>query len=242
MRPIVVACEDDAHARTYAAALVAAGAPGERIQVFTPDAPPADAPATAANAAGVLLCGGPDVDPARYGEATVPGAGVEVVDALDLLDLGLLDGARAARVPVLGVCRGLQVIDVHCGGSLWQDLPSQRPGAVPHAFPRPWPRDHRAHEVTVLEEARGLELGELLGRGPVVVNSRHHQGIHRLGHGLAAVATSPDGLVEAIAGTDPSWWIEAVQWHPENMIADPVHLALFARFLAVALAAPAGER
>jgi putative glutamine amidotransferase len=174
----------------------------------------------------VVLCGGPDLEPWRYGEAPAAGARLDLLPALDALELDALAGAREAAVPVWAVCRGLQVVNVFLGGTLWQDLPSQRPGATPHRLDLS--PTAIAHPVAVAAPATGL--GALLGPDGPPVNSRHHQGIKGLAPALTAVAVAPDGLVEAVAGADPGWWVEAVQWHPENLLDRPVQLALWRRF------------
>ena len=202
----------------------------------------------AADAAGLVLCGGDDVDPRRYGEEPLAGAGVEVAPRRDELELALLDAARARRLPVWGICRGFQVINVFFGGSLWQDLPLQRPGAPAVEHDLGSPPDRLAHTVRVL--APDAPLGErLAAAGPAPrVNSRHHQGVRRLGAGLLAVAAAADGLIEAAVWTDGAgggggaggWWVRGVEWHPENLLALPEQLALWRDF-AAAVASSAGR-
>jgi len=130
-------------------------------------------------------------------------------------------------MPVWGVCRGLQVLNVFLGGSLWQDLPSQRPGEIAHSVSEP--KDHLAHTVTVLEP--GKPLGEVLARETARVNSRHHQAIKRLADGLVPIAESPDGLIEAVILDRPDWWVRGVQWHPENLVALAQQRALWEDFV-----------
>jgi putative glutamine amidotransferase len=116
------------------------------------------------------------------------------------------------RKPFLGLCRGLQVLNVATGGSLWQDLTAERPESIKHDyFPNEgWERDHLAHGVDVL---RGSLLGDAMGRTASRVNSMHHQGIKELGYGLTATAWADDGLVEA--AEIPGQYAVGVQWHPE---------------------------
>ncbi|HET9229034.1 MAG TPA: gamma-glutamyl-gamma-aminobutyrate hydrolase family protein, partial [Thermoanaerobaculia bacterium] len=112
-------------------------------------------------------------------------------------------------------------------GSLWQDLPSQRPEGLEHSIDDP--KDHLAHVVQVLEP--GMPLGEVLARETAWVNSRHHQAVKKLAEGLVPVAESPDGLIEAFVLDRPDWWVRGVQWHPENLVALPQHRALWEDFV-----------
>jgi len=183
-------------------------------------------------AEGVVLTGGNDVDPHLYGQEPLPDAHLDTsFPERDRMELALVGAARARRVPVLAICRGLQVVNVALGGTLWQDLPSQA-GVDVHdrATAEKWPLDRRAHPV----EAVGPEvaLRSWLGDEPVEVNSRHHQAVRQPGRGLVTSAIARDGVVEAMASEDPAWWMWGVQWHPENLIEDPRQLALFTTFLA----------
>jgi len=186
---------------------------------------PEEARTLASQASGLVLCGGVDVEPERYGEEKLNDT-VEVFPKRDAMEWALLEGAREARVPVWGVCRGLQVLNVFLGGSLWQDLPSQRPGEIEHSIVEP--KDHLAHTVQVLEPGR--PLGEVLARETARVNSRHHQAIKRLAEGLVPVAESPDGLIGAVLLDHPDWWVRGVQWHPENLVALAQQRALWEDF------------
>jgi putative glutamine amidotransferase len=225
---ILVATASDERAAPYGEALRAVGVPAERIRFVTPDGMSPDETRTlAAGAAGLVLCGGVDVAPSLYGEEVLPNGEVEVFPERDAMEWALMEGAREARVPVWGVCRGIQVLNVFLGGSLWQDLPSQLPGPVPHSVVEP--RDALVHTVRVTAPDR--PLGRVLARETPHVNSRHHQAIKRLAEGLVPVAESPDGLIEAVVLEDGSdWWVHAVQWHPENLIAMAQHRALWADF------------
>jgi putative glutamine amidotransferase len=222
-KTILLTTGAEENAQPYIEALRAVGVPGERLLILTPEAR-GKAAALVADAAGLVLCGGADVDPARYGEAPRPDAGLELAVERDELEWELLGAARDARLPVWGVCRGLQVLNVFLGGSLWQDLPTQLPGLGAHAVPEP--KDALAHVVHAT--AKPTRLGALLSREPALVNSRHHQALKRLAPSLVPAALSPDGLVEAAempaihggAGGDRGgWWVRGVQWHPENLIA-----------------------
>lgn len=217
----------------YGEALQAAGAPADGFRYVTPDSvTPEEARTLAAQASGLVLCGGVDVAPERYGE-TVLNDTVEVNPERDAMEWALLEGARDARVPVWGICRGIQMINIFLGGSLWQDLPAQRPGDVEHSISEP--KDHIAHTVKVLRP--DMPLGEILARETPRVNSRHHQAVKRLADGLVPVAESPDGLIEAVVLNQrldrPDWWVRAVQWHPENLVAMAQHRALWNDFVKV---------
>ena len=167
--------------------------------------------------AGLVLTGGADVDPARYG--AVPHAKLEPVDpARDALEVALIQAARLRRLPVLAICRGIQILNVAFGGTLYQDLGTERPSDIDHED------EHGHHGVRV--ELRSL-LGRTIGTARRSVNSRHHQAVRDLAPGLVATAWADDGLVEAVEPADGSGpWMLAVQWHPE----DEVEEALFAGF------------
>ncbi|HSG39034.1 MAG TPA: gamma-glutamyl-gamma-aminobutyrate hydrolase family protein [Thermoanaerobaculia bacterium] len=211
---ILVSTSTDERASPYVEALRAVGVPEESIQVVTPFTG-GSARGWAAKATGLVLCGGVDVDPERYGEEPLPHARVEVAIERDELEWALLDGARENRTPVWGVCRGIQVLNVYLGGSLWQDLPTQLPSQVDHS--QSDTPDVLAHTVRVTEPDR--PLGERLTRDVPLVNSRHHQAVKQLAEGLVPVAFSPDGLIEAAVLDREDWWVRGVQWHPENLIA-----------------------
>jgi len=247
---IIVTASFEEKAEPYVEALKAVGVPSGSIRVILPGDLPREGlrglRELAAGAAGLVLAGGADVDPARYGEAPLPGGDVEPLPERDAVEWELLEGARAARRPVWGVCRGLQVINVFLGGSLWQDIPSQLPGLGGHEVPQPL--DALAHPVQVaLPLAERSGLARRLGNEPVKVNSRHHQAARGLGRGLEVVATAPDGLIEAVELVEPAegdsgWWLRAVQWHPENLVALPEHRALWRDFVEAAGAAETARR
>ena len=224
---IVVASDLHQPNPRYLAALVAAGALPDRLELVVPGDP------LPARFDGLLLAGGADVAPSRYGEDVLH-RDVEVREERDALDLALLERALSCRVPVLGICRGLQVLNVAFGGTLWQDLPSQRDRGIRHAYDREdgFAPDLLAHTVRSVPGTDAGPLRETLaGEAPLGVNSRHHQAVKALAPGLVAVAESPDGLVEALIGPEGPY-LAAVQWHPEDLVHDPLHLALFRGFLA----------
>jgi putative glutamine amidotransferase len=159
---------------------------------------------------GVLFTGGGDLNPRTYGGKSHPDL-EEVDDDRDRVELFLLHRALEDGVPFLGICRGIQVINVGLGGSLYADIPSQYPGAIKHDFHSDWPRDYLAHDVQVQP---GSHLRRILGESRLQVNSLHHQGIRRLAPGLLATAHAPDELIEAVELSDHPFGL-AVQWHPE---------------------------
>lgn len=233
--PILVSTSTDERAGPYIEALRAVGVPDEQIQVVTPfsEIPFRD---LTAHARGLVLCGGVDVAPERYGEETLPHARVEVAPERDELEWSLLDMARERKLPVWGVCRGIQVLNVYLGGSLWQDLPTQNPSLVDHSQSET--PDILAHTVQVVEPER--PLGERLTRDVPLVNSRHHQAIKALAPGFVPVALSPDGLVEAGILERDDWWVRGVQWHPENLVSLAQHRILWIDFVrAAGIEAPA---
>ena len=176
---------------------------------------------------GLLLPGGQDVDPALYGEAPRPGYG-ELCPARDRMEALLLDAAFRLDKPVLGICRGLQFLNVHTGGTLYQDLPGEHPG-LDHRMERPYNRP--AHRVTIAHDS---PLYEIVGGSSYEVNSCHHQAVKELSPRLRAAAVSEDGLIEA-AWMPDKHFILGVQWHPEFIYReDPKSLQLFAAFVKAA--------
>lgn len=181
--------------------------------LVTPAHDPEHVTALVAACAGLVLSGGEDVDPGRYGEAPIPEL-EEVSAERDAMEWGALDAATAVGCPVLGICRGMQVLNVYFGGSLYQDLPSQL-GGGDHNQSAPWGEHH--HEVRCVEGSRlHAALGDL---EPIRVNSYHHQGVKELAPGLVATAHADDGLVEGVESADHEW-VVGVQWHPERQEAE----------------------
>lgn len=161
---------------------------------------------------GILIPGGVDVDPEHFGETPHEKLG-RTDPARDRTELQLARWSVEDRKPLLGLCRGLQVLNVALGGSLWQDLEHQVPHAIKHDyFPtHGFDRDYLAHEVVLL---RGSRLQGLMERDRIPVNSMHHQGLKLLAPSLAASAVAPDGLIEAVELPGDHFCI-GVQWHPE---------------------------
>ena len=162
---------------------------------------------------GLVLTGGADVNPARYGAKPHPRLG-EISDFRDEWELALLRAARMANVPVLAICRGAQILNVALGGSLIQDLPSQRPSDINHDPDKP--RNTRSHAVELPAETR---LARAIGLTTFEVNSVHHQAIDRVADDLRVVAVAPDGVIEGVESpADSNWWCVGVQWHPEDLV------------------------
>jgi putative glutamine amidotransferase len=179
---------------------------------------------------GLLLTGGVDIDPSQYGEPRHEQCDRSDPDR-DWTEMTLIRWALCDGRPILGVCRGIQALNVACGGSLYQHVPEQHPSAIKHDYFPAAPdyrRDYLAHAVRVRPDSH---LAHLLGSEQVQVNSMHHQGIKQLAPGLAATAFAPDGLIEGIEALDRPFVI-GVQWHPEEL-ADrhPPHRRLFASFV-----------
>lgn len=184
---------------------------------------------------GVFLTGGVDVDPSRYGESKHPKCGNTDPDR-DAIELLLLEHARATDKPLLAVCRGIQILNVACGGTLYQDVADQVPAALKHDyFPTPArpSRSYLAHDITVAADSR---LGHLLGESVVPVNSMHHQAIKDLAPNLRPTAFAPDGIIEAVEATSTQF-VVAVQWHPEELAdSQPGMKRLFTEFVAASAA------
>ena len=164
---------------------------------------------------GLLLPGGPDLSPDLYGE--VPHQKLGRVDgALDRTELALTRWAVAAGRPLLAICRGIQVLNVALGGTLYQDIASQLPDALEHHRfrSRGYPPDDQAHSVQVKPHSR---LAAALGTNAVTTNSRHHQAIKAVASELTAVAHTSDGLIEG-AEISTVRFVVGVQWHPENLV------------------------
>lgn len=178
---------------------------------------------------GILFTGGGDIDPAFYGAAPHPKVGDVDLDR-DGVELYLLEKAVSQEVPFLGICRGLQLINVGLGGTLYADITAQRAGSLRHDYYPDYPRNYLAHPVDVRTESR---LAGILGNSQVEVNSLHHQGIDRLAPGLEQVASAPDGMVEAVELPDHPFGL-AVQWHPEWLGAHAPMRALFEAFVQAA--------
>jgi putative glutamine amidotransferase len=177
---------------------------------------------------GVLLPGSDsDVDPARYGREPHQALG-SVHPIKDETDLLLLEEAEQRGIPLLAICFGMQILNVHRGGTLIQDIPAQWPDAIKHD--QGIPRDRLSHRVRFLEASL---LAALANSGSAPVNSHHHQAIDTVGRDLVATAWSADGVVEALEDPRPGRFVVGVQWHPEyGWRNDGFSQALFSRFMA----------
>ena len=184
--------------------------------VVPPLADPDHAEAVLDAVAGLVLTGGEDVDPARYGARPHPRLGAVHAER-DAAEVALVRAARARGTPTLAICRGIQLLNVALGGTLVQDLPSERRDALAHDPPGRG-RGERTHDVEVAE---GSALAGALGATRLAVNSVHHQAVDRPAEGLRVVARAPDGVVEGMEGAPGGRWpVLAVQWHPEELVDD----------------------
>jgi len=181
---------------------------------------------------GLLLTGGGDVDPAKYGET--PHATLSPAEpGRDDFELGLVTLARERGIPVLAICRGIQVLNVACGGTLVQDIPSQVPGALSHQFQVPPHQPMEpAHEVWIDKDSQLFRLmrERLSDTDACEVNSRHHQAIRQVAPGFIVSATAPDGVIEGIEDPKAPFCL-GVQWHPENFFRTGEFRPLFEGFL-----------
>jgi putative glutamine amidotransferase len=210
----------------YVQALTLAGA----LPVMLPlGAPDYDLEELLTRLDGLLLTGGGDVAPERYGSRAHPLVS-EVDQDRDRVEIQLIQSALERELPVLGICRGLQVMNVTLGGSLYEDLQDQRPNTHNHQFFPEHPRSYQAHLVTI---ENGSHLQLILSTQSAQVNSFHHQGIRRLARGTRATAFAPDGVIEGLELEAYPFGL-AVQWHPEWLPDQPEMRALFQAFIEAA--------
>jgi putative glutamine amidotransferase len=179
---------------------------------------------------GLLLTGGVDVHPRHYGEAIHEKCG-QIDEARDAVELTLTRWALAEGLPILAICRGIQVLNVAAGGTLYQDIASQSPDSLKHDYWPDYPRNLLAHQVTVNDDS---QLVTILSQSQIGVNSMHHQAVKDLAPRFKAVARSTDGLIEAIEDHDHPFAL-GVQWHPEELLEDaPPMRRLFGEFVSAA--------
>jgi putative glutamine amidotransferase len=180
--------------------------------------PPLSSPGAAAaimdSVSGLVLTGGEDVDPERYGEKRHEKVR-SINAARDATEAALIEAAKARRKPVLAICRGIQILNVALGGTLVQDIASQLHTDIAHDEDSP--RDARSHEISI---EPGSLIAKAVGAEHVKVNSFHHQSVKRVADGMRVTARSPDGIIEGLESTG-DWWVMAVQWHPEEMTDSP---------------------
>ena len=163
---------------------------------------------------GLVLSGGEDVDPGLYGARRHP-ATEPPHAARDAWELALIEAARERATPVLAICRGMQILNVALGGTLVQDLQTERPGPIPHV--QSAARSQRVHAAAITD---GSRLAAALGATVVTVNSSHHQAVDRIASTLRVAARSEDGIIEGIESVG-DWWVVGAQWHPEELVDTP---------------------
>ena len=174
---------------------------------------------------GIVFTGGGDIKTSYYQGGEHPKvSGVE--PDRDRVELKLLEGAVSDELPFLGICRGLQLINVGLGGTLYADIADQVPGADKHDFYPDWEPDYLAHSVEV---DPGTRLADIIGGGQIEVNSLHHQSVDKVAPDLLVTAKSPDGIIEAVELPEHPFGV-AVQWHPEWLTAHKKMRDLFAAF------------
>ncbi len=208
---------------TYVDALRRAGA----VPVLVPPQPE-NAPAVVEGLDGLILAGGEDCDPAVYGDEKHPTT--EPMDPRrQSNDLTLARAARDGGIPTLGICLGVQVMNVAAGGTLIQDINSAIETDIEHASE---PSDRGRHGVTI---EPGTKLASILGDRELAVNSSHHQAIRDLGEGLRVTAHAPDGIIEGLEDPQHPFYV-GVQWHPEDMGGEESAERLFGAFIEAARA------
>ncbi|MGB8453146.1 MAG: gamma-glutamyl-gamma-aminobutyrate hydrolase family protein [Anaerocolumna sp.] len=161
---------------------------------------------------GFLFTGGPDIDPFRFGEETIRQCGV-VVPERDKMEEDLFHIAMEADKPILGICRGIQILNVFLGGTLYQDITAQFPADLSLAHSQPSGRSVLSHSVLVKEETL---LHDILSKDYIKVNSFHHQGIKDIAPSLKVAGVSADSLIEAVYLPEHKFFL-GVQWHPEHL-------------------------
>ncbi len=222
MSTLLVTCRDKRRvAHFYVPALKAAGWHG-RIELITPE----DPRPSLEDVAGLLLCGGLDIHPKQWDPAEPVHPKAEVDPDRDAAEIPLIKAAWDKHLPILGICRGHQILNVALGGSMIQDIPDHfGVSSETHSHGTPEVPEVR-HDVFV---THGSRLADLMGGHKIPVNSRHHQAVKDVAPELRATAYHPptlkDGvpLIEGIEAKDPDRWVVGVQWHPENLAAMPGH-------------------
>ncbi len=238
MRPLIgITGRKDTSARLHNAPMISVGETyiraihraGGTPVILPPVTGPMDWAVLLERIDGLLLSGGEDVEPQHYGEQ--PSEWLGGVDAeRDTAELGLIGLVMRRKMPILAICRGHQLFNVALGGTLYQDIAAQIPGALlDHPLTPGRTLRDLTHPVTLAPESR---LASILGGTEFMVNSGHHQAVRELGRGLVAVAHAPDGVIEAVELPDYPFAI-GIQWHPEAMVMDDaVMMPIFEEFVA----------
>lgn len=206
---------DTSRVRLTAAYVTALESAGLIPLIVPPLSTPDAAAAVLDSVAGLVLTGGGDIDPARYGEKRHEKVH-SINAARDATEAALIKEAQRRGTPVLAICRGIQILNVALGGTLVQDIPSQCETDISHDEESA--RTSRTHEVSVEPDSL---IAKAIGTEHLTVNSFHHQSVKRVADGMRVTARSPDGIIEGLESTDDSWWVMAVQWHPEEMTDSP---------------------
>jgi putative glutamine amidotransferase len=175
---------------------------------------------------GFMFTGGCDIHPARYGEQTLPACG-SIQDHRDIIELAFFEKAIKIDKPIIAICRGIQVVNVALGGTLYQDIPSQLETDILHKQTQE--RCEPSHSVTVVENTPLHAMTG--GKTTIVANSFHHQAIKALGRGLEVMARAQDGVIEAVFMPEKKH-VRAYQWHPERLWRiDTDNQSIFAQFV-----------
>jgi putative glutamine amidotransferase len=218
MRPLVAVTTSLDHARggdgqpsvfLYTSYIDALENLGMTAILLTPAHTKASIEAILEKCSGLLLSGGADVDPARYGEEPSPALGT-VQPERDSMEFTALDRALQLDMPVFAICRGMQVLNVHLGGTLYQDLATEYDGQQSHEQSSGW--SSKSHDISVVSET---QLHEIVGAATFCSNSFHHQAVKAVAPGLRVTARTADGLVEGVESESHAW-VVGVQWHPER--------------------------
>ena len=211
---------------TYSRAVAAGGG----LPMVLPDAGTGTLVETLDRLDGVLITGGGDIPPERYGDEKHPNAKL-VTPERDAFDAMLLEELRKRELPTLGICYGIQALSVAFGGTLWQDIPDQLPEAIKHHRDRDKGEPRQLHMVRI---EKGTQLHRILGVDRLETNSSHHQALREVPSPLRATAfCEADGIVEAVENPEHRFML-GIQWHPESLIDRALHLKLFEAFVAEA--------
>jgi len=177
---------------------------------------------------GVLFSGGSDLSPHLFKEEPIKELN-SLLTSRDNTEMALMKVIQRLRIPIFGICRGIQTINTALGGTLFQDIPQQIPGAHGH-YPRGTPAFEPYHSISILQS--DSRIGSVFKKSAIRTNSFHHQSIKQIAPGLRVTAQASDGVIEACESTESAWYIHAVQFHPEAMCEKhPEFLGLFIEFV-----------